>query len=378
MSTVSLGSGAGWRRWVAGVLGVLACVLLPLSLVAGWTKAIVSDTDTYVATVAPLADDPDIQQYVITRLTTAVQDRVDLQSREDKLQQALQDRGNPRLAQLVPVLAGMIQQLAGDAVQNTVTELVESPEFADAWEAANRSAHVQLVEILSGDPDAIVSSDGRVSIPLATLLNAVVASLEAQGYPLVGQIPTLDASIPVLETAELQKAQHGYNLIRKVGWGLPVLCLLLAIAAILVARDRRRGVFWLAVGFAVAVIVLGIGVKVAHHLLLGALPPDVDESVANALWTTVIADLRHAMRVTLVISLLALVGSWLWGPGSAPTWVRGQGRTLGSSAMNGVRQLGGGAAGEDGSGPSEAAEGRNVVIGVAVVVVAVVALIWLV
>jgi hypothetical protein len=375
MGTVTVDSGARWRPPVSGVLGVLACVLLPLSLVSGWTKAVVTDTDTYVSTVAPLADDPEIQQFVIRRLTDAIEGRIDLTAQEQKLHQALEDRGNAGLAALVPLLRGMVQQLAGDAVQNTVTKLVESPEFSAAWEAANRSAHVQFVEILSGDEDAIVASDGRVSIPLATLINTVVAELEARGYPLVGQIPTLEASVAVLETADLQKAQHGYTVIDKLGWWLPVLCLLLTIAAILLARDRRRSVFLVAVGFTIAVVVLGIGLKLAHHLMLGALPPDIDEAVANSVWTAVIADLRHAMQVTLVVSLLAIVVTWLLGPGSVPARVRDQARTIATSARR---------RGEDGESAAGTADGaeaderRRVLIGVAVAVVAVVALIWLI
>jgi len=50
-----------WRTIVASLLIVLGCVLAPLSVVAVWTRNQVTNTDRYVATVAPLASDPVIK-----------------------------------------------------------------------------------------------------------------------------------------------------------------------------------------------------------------------------------------------------------------------------------------------------------------------------
>jgi hypothetical protein len=38
-------------------------------VVAGWARAQIEDTDRYVATVGPLAEDPEIQAYVAAALT---------------------------------------------------------------------------------------------------------------------------------------------------------------------------------------------------------------------------------------------------------------------------------------------------------------------
>jgi hypothetical protein len=61
-----------WRPVVATLLIVVGCVLAPLSVVAVWTRSQVTDTDRYVATVAPLARDPAIQQAIADQVTVQV------------------------------------------------------------------------------------------------------------------------------------------------------------------------------------------------------------------------------------------------------------------------------------------------------------------
>lgn len=72
------GPGRRVRSLVAILLVVVGCVLAPLGVVAAWTADTVGDTDRYVKTVAPLASDPDIQNAVANRVTSAVMDHLDL------------------------------------------------------------------------------------------------------------------------------------------------------------------------------------------------------------------------------------------------------------------------------------------------------------
>lgn len=65
-----------WRSLVATLLIVIGCILAPLAGVAVWAKSQVTDTDRYVATVAPLASDPAIQNAVADKVTAADQVRL--------------------------------------------------------------------------------------------------------------------------------------------------------------------------------------------------------------------------------------------------------------------------------------------------------------
>src|SRR5262245_776523 len=61
-----------WRAIVATLLIVIGCVLAPLSVAAVWTRNQVTNTDRYVATVTPLANDPAIQNAITDQITAQV------------------------------------------------------------------------------------------------------------------------------------------------------------------------------------------------------------------------------------------------------------------------------------------------------------------
>ena len=55
-----------WRRVLVALLVVLGCVLAPLSVLSVWMKSTVLDTNAYVSTVAPLAQNSDVQNAIAT------------------------------------------------------------------------------------------------------------------------------------------------------------------------------------------------------------------------------------------------------------------------------------------------------------------------
>ena len=67
-----------WRSVVATLLIVIGCILAPLSVVSIWTKNLVTDTDRYVTTVAPLAKDPAIQSAVADKITAEIFTHLDV------------------------------------------------------------------------------------------------------------------------------------------------------------------------------------------------------------------------------------------------------------------------------------------------------------
>ena len=74
------GGGGWWRVPIIAVCLVLVGVLAPLSILATWAHDEVSDTDRYVETVAPLADSPEVQAAVTTRLTARIVGLIDVQA----------------------------------------------------------------------------------------------------------------------------------------------------------------------------------------------------------------------------------------------------------------------------------------------------------
>src|SRR4051794_37271774 len=96
-----------WRPVVAGVLVMIAALLAPLSVLSTWANGQIEDTDRYLATVGPLADDPDVQAAVVVRVEEVIYSYLDLDAAMDEVVQALESQGlPPRAAATLGALAG--------------------------------------------------------------------------------------------------------------------------------------------------------------------------------------------------------------------------------------------------------------------------------
>ena len=70
------------RRWgrtaAAVVLVVVGLLLAPVAVISAWARLELVDTERFVATFAPLADDPAVQAYIADEVTAAIEDQVDI------------------------------------------------------------------------------------------------------------------------------------------------------------------------------------------------------------------------------------------------------------------------------------------------------------
>ena len=129
-----------WRRWTAGFLIVLSCILAPLSVVAIWTRNLVLNTDRYVETVAPLSSNPAIIDTAATNITNALFDNIDVQK---EIEDAFPPRADFLAAPLATGLRTVVDQVA--------VRILSSDQFDSVWKNANRRAHArQSRRIFSG------------------------------------------------------------------------------------------------------------------------------------------------------------------------------------------------------------------------------------
>ena len=68
------------RLIISIALLVVTLVATPLFIVSIWVHTAITDTDRYVKTVAPLADDPAVQEYVASQLSDAFNENVDVKA----------------------------------------------------------------------------------------------------------------------------------------------------------------------------------------------------------------------------------------------------------------------------------------------------------
>src|SRR5262245_50684927 len=242
------------------VVAVLVALLAPLSVAATWANDQMSDTDRYVDTVAPLADDPAVQRAVTDRITNAIIERLDVRAVTQEAVDALSDRGlPPRAATSLSALITPLTNGVNNFIHEQVQKLVESDAFAAAWVQANREAHAQMVALLTGDTeDGAVKVEGNaVKLNLAVLIETVQQRLVEAGFTLAGNLPAVSAEFTLFQSADIARAQNGFRLLNAVAHVLPFLALGFFALGIIAARRRRRALFGMSLVVAASMLMLG-------------------------------------------------------------------------------------------------------------------------
>lgn len=317
-------SGGGrWRTVTSWVLVVVASLLAVVSVVVVFGRNQLLNTDAYVNTVTPLASNPAIQTAVAHQVSTNLVQSTDI---EDKIKNAL------------PKKAGFLATPITNQVTNTTyaltLKLVQSAKFQQLWVTANRVSHKQLVNLLTGSSKGSLSlANGKVTIDLSQVEVQVKKSLDSQGITVFNRVPAVKGLDFVLfQSKSLSKIQSLVRFLNKLAFVLPVLTIVLLAGAVLLAKNRRRGLIRAAAGLALGMALILVAIAVARNQYLSGLSPDKSEEANAAVIDTVTATLRETVRVigivAAVIALLAIVAGvprvkeWLAG-GPRPDWMTG-------------------------------------------------------
>ena len=105
------------RRIFTPILVVLAVIVFTVTVPAAWSARTVLNTDRYVATVGPLADDPAVQQAIATRLTDEVFAALNVQEVISGTLAAIGERATLLAGPLTNALHGFVQEQVLKVVQ---------------------------------------------------------------------------------------------------------------------------------------------------------------------------------------------------------------------------------------------------------------------
>jgi hypothetical protein len=317
--------GGWWRGLVMGLCLVLLAITAPLAVVATWAHDEISNTDRYVATVAPLASDPAVQSAVSTKITDALVQRINVTAVSQQAVDALAQRARrPGVAVSLRALGTPLASAITNFISTKVSQFVASEEFATAWSDANREAHTQMVAILTGQGSKAVQVQGNaVQLNLSALIDAVKQRLIAAGFKLAEHIPETTATFTLFQSADLAKAQTGFRLLSDIARALPIVALLMLAGAVLAARRRRRGLLISSLVVVGSMLVLGLLLNLARSIYLGAVPSDqLPADAAAAIYDQLVWFIRLNLRALLVLFLVVAAAAWVTGPERAPSAIR--------------------------------------------------------
>lgn len=137
------------RTLFAGLTGTIAVSLILLSIMVIWLNRTLTDTTTYVNTVAPLVTKPVIQNFIAQK----VSDQILTSVSPLDLAQALLPANQLTNASVDPQLVSELQAI----INTDVLRIVGSTSFAALWKDTNRTVHASLAsQLAAGNSDTIV------------------------------------------------------------------------------------------------------------------------------------------------------------------------------------------------------------------------------
>ncbi|MBS1907756.1 MAG: hypothetical protein JST33_14595 [Actinobacteria bacterium] len=230
--------GSAWRGVGAATLIVLRLVLGSVSAVTSYTNALLTDTDQFVATFAPLAADPAVQAVLVQATNDVIDKQVDIPALTADVFDGLRALDMPpKASAALSLLEAPVAQGAKDLVRGMVQNVITSPTFSEVWKHALLVSYEQALTVLRGSPDAAVvaGTDGALRLQLGPVLDGIRTRLLAQGVTFAQAIPTTDQTIVLVRSDSIGTVVAAYGIVTTVSAWLPWVALALLIAGVLLA-----------------------------------------------------------------------------------------------------------------------------------------------
>jgi hypothetical protein len=330
------------RQVLAGILVVLTSLCIVAATIGIWTQRTLSDTDRYIALVAPLADDPAVTNPLAARLSDEVFLALDVETRITEALESI-----PDLPPQASFLAGPITAGVQSLVQQKVEAFLASPAFAQLWVNLNRQVHVKVQALLNGDYEQLPNVDvtgGEVQLNLVSVVAVIIQRLAQGSIDILGidvtvpSIPTslgsseaidrlssaLGVSLPadfgqvtIMSAEDLSGYQDAVRTLKRLVVATFLLSLIFLALTIVVAPNHRRAVIWLGAGVAVGLFLAGVFLRRVEASIVDAIEGPAAKAAARDVFDQVSSSLRQAGLIVLTIGIVAALLAYLLG---RPAW----------------------------------------------------------
>lgn len=293
----------GSSRWPGVIVGI-ATVLAIVSVFTVWTRSQLLDTDEWVDLSTGLAAEPEVQEALADFLIDSLYERGNLTAGVEE-----------RLPTELEGLAGFVSGALRDPLTAGVERLLASERFQSIWEAANRTAHERLVNILRDETrTGLTTAEGAVALELRPMVVAIGERLGVSTERLE-QIPGDAGQIVIFESDDLDAAQQAVRILDFLSWFIFGLVLALYALAVFLAHGRRRQVLgtigWSLIGVGFVVL---LAQAVARRVLLDALVENpANRSAADITAGVATGLLRQMGWAALIYGILIAAFAWLLG-----------------------------------------------------------------
>jgi hypothetical protein len=355
------------RSVAALVLLILASLGVVLSLVGLWVRSTLFDTDSFMEVVEPSLTSEEVVTVLGDTISEQAITALDIEGRlETRLaaidaylaetladvfdlssaQRALLARADlPRLTSLAKPIAAPIE----DGIRQAVDDLMTSEAFQENLPEAIAFAHRGVVALITQDIDDlenVIIADGEVRwnlLPLVMrainyvfdegilgslfdsleLADASYADLAEDAVAQLGEaldtvLPEDFGQVTVMSEDELRDWQSIARTLNRTAILAVVVTAVLAVAALVVSRDKRRTLVQFALGSVVAVLITGIVQRNVVEAVNAAIPGPPEQAAVQVLFDAVFTNLRVISWVYIVVAAVVALSAHLAG---GPGWL---------------------------------------------------------
>lgn len=280
---------------VAIVLAILSAFFVSLAVDSFWLQKRIFDTDSVVATAAPLPKDPVVSTAVAFAAAEAVGDS-DI---DQRIEGALPDA----IDFLAPTFAGF----AADVVFDVTKSLVESDAFGEVWVAMIESTHTRALANLNADPGEPLEP---VTLDLNEAADAISEQLTGYGIIIAGELETSLGKIVLIQAESLIWPNRIVDAFQTGLWVFPLIAVLLLGAAALIDRDHSRPIQITGFSVAVVMVISAAGLALARSSAIDAADTAINQAAVGVIWDAFATGYLPLAAATGAIGLLVGITTW--------------------------------------------------------------------
>ncbi|MBL8121165.1 hypothetical protein JNM87_00235 [Candidatus Saccharibacteria bacterium] len=286
------------RTFFSSIFGFFALGLIIMSILVVWLDRTLTDTQTYVKTVAPLVTKPGVQNFVVTKASSTLLDNHDAPIRDIASQLLTPEQ-----------IAGKTdEQLKAEVtplVQESLRSVVSSPTFANLWKTNNESIHSQLMTQLQ-------SGSQTLNLDFHPLITGLIDQLGTTKLSFVKDkldIPA-DAGKVKLEGRQLENVRRVYDYFKKAMLAILVCAALSVGLCVLISVHHLKTIRRIALLTGIFCGVLAALLGATSLIRTGS--SEVDNAFARTLVDGITHDLRLSLIVIAVLGIGGAVASKLY------------------------------------------------------------------
>jgi hypothetical protein len=321
------------RGVVAVALVVVTSILFTVSVTAVWARRNALNTDRYVETIGPVAQDVRVQRALGRYITDQAMSAIDP---EELFKSALPERGQILAAPLTSALRGF--------VNDRVNAFLATDEFSRLWVRINEVAHERVVDVLNGDlPPSLQVQGNDVVVNMIPVIDQVLARIGEASPEIFGRtvnLPTVTVDeIPedaiqkvesalgrplpdnfgqftVFDASKLQQVQDTVTLFNRLVVVTVILAVVLFALTLWVSPRRRRTLLQLMVGIALGIVIIRrLGLRLEDDVVELVKPENRDavKVIVGAFVSSLLDATAWILGIAAAIAVIALLtGPYGW------------------------------------------------------------------